>query len=65
METPNAAISSPLQKHTVATNMAQRGPLWSTRVPKSAAERPSITMPIVNGSALAVPEMPSADSTGS
>jgi hypothetical protein len=45
-------------------NMAQRGPLRSTLVPNSAADRPSITIPSVNGSALATPEMPNDVSKG-
>ena len=41
-----------------------RGPLRSTQFPKIAAESPSTTMPMVNGRALRVPEMPSAPSSG-
>ena len=63
-DTPSAEMRNPLQKQHIATNMAQRGPLLSTLVPNSAADRPSITMPSVNGSALATPEMPSDASSG-
>jgi hypothetical protein len=48
----------------MAVNIARRGPLRSTQVPKIAAESPSTTMPTVNGSALSVPEMCSAPSRG-
>jgi hypothetical protein len=38
--------------------------LESTRVPNSAADRPSMMIPSVNGSALATPEMPNPFSSG-
>src|SRR5437899_732510 len=53
--TPAAEIRKPTEKHVLATAIAQRGPRWSTAVPNSAAETPSITMPSVNGRALSVP----------
>ena len=64
IDTPTAEIRNPLQKQHIEMNMAQRGPLLSTLVPNSAADRPSITMPSVNGIALATPEMPSDVSSG-
>jgi hypothetical protein len=57
-------MRKPLQKQHIEMNMAQRGPLRSTLVPNSAADRPSITIPSVNGSALARPEMPNDVSNG-
>src|SRR3981189_196126 len=41
---PSAETRKPVEKHTIDTNIAQRGPLRSTRVPPKAADRPSITI---------------------
>ena len=64
MASPAEPTSQPPQKQHIAANIAMRGPLRSTQVPKIAAESPSTTMPMVNGRALSVPEMPSAPSNG-
>ena len=56
--------TNPPEKKAVATAIAQRGPFVSTFVPNSAADRPSMMMPSVNGSALATPEMPRPFSSG-
>src|SRR5919199_1616510 len=53
--TPSADTRKPVEKQIIEMNMAQRGPLRSTAVPKTAAETPSITMPSVNGRAVSVP----------
>src|SRR5439155_1006829 len=45
-------------------NIAQRGPLRSTRVPPKAADKPSITIASWNGSELSVPDRPSDFSSG-
>ena len=55
---PPAEIRKPAEKHTVDTNIAQRGPRRSTIVPPNAAERPSMTIASWKGSAVAVPERP-------
>lgn len=44
-----------MAKQHIETNMAQRGPFFSTSVPPNAADSPSMTMPSWNGSELCVP----------
>ncbi len=51
---PTAATRKPVAHSTAATNIAARGPLRSTQVPKTAAERPSITMAIEKITPIAV-----------
>src|ERR1044072_6527755 len=62
--TPSEAIRKPEEKVTSDTNIAHLGPLRSTSVPPKAAERPRTRMAIWKGSALAVPEMSRAFSSG-
>ena len=57
---PSADSNSPETKKTRETAMAHRGPFFSTRVPKIAADRPSMTMASWNGMAVTVPLSPSA-----
>ena len=43
---PSEPTRKPDTQKTAEVNMAARGPLVSTHVPKTAAERPSITIAI-------------------
>jgi hypothetical protein len=43
---PSEPTRKPTDQQIAATNIAARGPLRSTQVPKTAAESPSMTMAI-------------------
>ena len=54
---PMAEMKKPPTKNAEEAAIAQRGPFASTFVPNSAADRPSMMMPRVNGSALRTPAL--------
>ena len=43
---PSAPTRKPADQNRAAATIAARGPLWSTQVPSTAADRPSITIAI-------------------
>ena len=51
---PAAPTRKPTDQQSAAATIARRGPPVSTQVPKTAAERPSITMAIENTRPIAV-----------
>src|SRR4051812_15247900 len=53
---PMAPTTKPTNQKQAAVNMAARGPLRSTQVPATAAERPSITIAMLKTTPTAVSE---------
>ncbi len=53
---PAAATMKPVLQKQAAVNIAARGPLRSTQVPATAAERPSITIAMLKITPIAVSE---------
>jgi len=51
---PSAATRKPLDQNTAETNIALRGPLFSTHVPPTAADNPSITIAMLKMMPMAV-----------
>jgi hypothetical protein len=51
---PSAPTRNPLAQNTAETNMALRGPLFSTHVPPIAADSPSITIAMLKMMPMAV-----------
>jgi hypothetical protein len=54
---PSEPTRKPVDQNTAAVNIAARGPLRSTQVPKTAAESPSITMAIEKMMPMAVSDV--------
>jgi len=62
--TPRALTKNPLDQQSAAVNIAARGPARSTQVPKTAAERPSITMLMLKMIPIGVRPVPNRSTSG-
>ena len=65
MATPRALTTNPSDQQQPETNIALRGPLRSTHVPPTAADRPSITIAIEKMIEIGVSLVPKCSTSGS